>query len=1024
MFRPWFAGLAIALLMLVSWIVYHNIQANRIIHELEAKAYVFDKQAKERQLKLAQEAYDVYVKAWNTKGQADSLIQIGRQHLLNLDLEKSYDAIDKALDIYRHLGDRSGESHALRFIGNYYRSLARYDIATDYLHCAWLAALEAGDKEAELKAYSKIARSKFIQRSESIANLEFLITTSIDTEYLYPDAVLNMLFTTGYLSHVTRQTDRALFWYLRTIDLARQLNDLEMLARVSNNTAIILQTKGRFREALDHYGTALRLNIKLDNKRHAISYANLAKAHLMLGNYGETLRYLNLGWSAAQEMNLPRIQSTQKFMMGEYYATNGAHEEALRHYNHALDLIKPIEVLAQEATIMESMGRSLLELNKHEEALVYLSQASNLQSFRFKSISDNPVLMQSMGLAYASLDQENEALCYFEYALEGYEKNGSIKHKATVLELMGDIYVSQKRFEKAEITFYQALEINRQLGLLRGEGDTLARIAHLNAEKNDIDKALAETEAAIDIYSMVRVGIMEPRLRAAFRNSVQSLHELRIDLIMDQPSHPQQVKRGFEAGEQGRAQLLLENLQYNQGKSMDQSDQIKELNGKLKEKMVYRDVILKEGDLTDLDKVNQDIDALVAEISRTEAIESYNDLGIPKPASFEEIQGELLDEDTLLIDFALGEDMSWAWAVSHDHQIAYRLPGRADIETKTKEVYELLTARNTSVRFETKTEQFQRIRQTDQNYEKKALALSKLLFDPAIKMMGSKRLIIVPDGSLHHLPFSALPHPLHSNEPIMKRHAVMLSPSASTALMLKNRQRRPAEKMIALIADPVFNHEDPRLNGQDYAVSLNMSPHFRDVSFGELPRLPYTQFEARNILELFTQEQYFSAQGFEANIDFIKGRNLGEYKILHFATHGALNTRNPELSGLVLSRFDKSGNRREGFLTQNDIQSLQLNADLVVLSACSTALGKNLSGEGPLSLTQAFLLAGSSRVVASLWNVQDQATAFLITTFYKELIQNNQSPADALRLAKIRLFEEPKWRAPFYWGGFEAIGVW
>jgi CHAT domain-containing protein len=166
------------------------------------------------------------------------------------------------------------------------------------------------------------------------------------------------------------------------------------------------------------------------------------------------------------------------------------------------------------------------------------------------------------------------------------------------------------------------------------------------------------------------------------------------------------------------------------------------------------------------------------------------------------------------------------------------------------------------------------------------------------------------------------------------------------------------------------------------------------------------------------------AVDFDASRKTIFDAGLEDYRVLHFATHGFVSSRFPELSGLVLSLVDRNGDVQDGFLQAHEISGLKLRADLAVLSACRTALGQEIRGEGLVGLNRAFMMAGVPRVVASLWPVADRATAELMQRFYTALLKQHATTADALRQAQDSLRREPRWSAPFYWAGFTLQGEW
>jgi CHAT domain-containing protein len=240
--------------------------------------------------------------------------------------------------------------------------------------------------------------------------------------------------------------------------------------------------------------------------------------------------------------------------------------------------------------------------------------------------------------------------------------------------------------------------------------------------------------------------------------------------------------------------------------------------------------------------------------------------------------------------------------------------------------------------------------------------------------------------------------------------------------------RQPASKAVAVLADPVFSADDARVKpgGKAQAGEAKPSDLTRAVNDvrGELGRLLMTRDEAEAILSLTPRNGGFAALDFRSNRATATGDELSNYRIVHFATHGLLNSEHPELSGLALSLVDEQGRPQDGFLRLHDIFNLRLPAELVVLSACQTGLGKEVKGEGLVGLTRGFMYAGAARVVASLWRVDDAATAELMKRFYRRMLQDGMRPAAAMRAAQIEMWKKPQWQSPFYWGGFVLQGEW
>lgn len=254
-------------------------------------------------------------------------------------------------------------------------------------------------------------------------------------------------------------------------------------------------------------------------------------------------------------------------------------------------------------------------------------------------------------------------------------------------------------------------------------------------------------------------------------------------------------------------------------------------------------------------------------------------------------------------------------------------------------------------------------------------------------------------------------------------------PSVLAQLRRNSNSSKLKNKTIAVFADPVFDLDDSRIarksDGGLNVKNAALRGVLRDFKFGEtLPRLLSSRREARNISKFATDEKSLVRTDFDASLENIEDKSLKNYRILHFATHGLLNSSRPELSGLVLSLYDKNGVRKDGFLGLNDIYNLDLENDLIVLSACQTALGKDIRGEGLIGISRGFFYAGSSKVVASLWKVDDAATAEFMKLFYKNHLQKGMPASKALREAKIKMKKIPRYRSPFYWSAFTLLGDW
>lgn len=234
--------------------------------------------------------------------------------------------------------------------------------------------------------------------------------------------------------------------------------------------------------------------------------------------------------------------------------------------------------------------------------------------------------------------------------------------------------------------------------------------------------------------------------------------------------------------------------------------------------------------------------------------------------------------------------------------------------------------------------------------------------------------------------------------------------------------RRTAPLSVAVFADPVFRADDERVANVTARQASDPPRAASDVDLFNLPRLYFSRQEADAIHTLGggkTRE----ILGFDATRAEAEKPALGDYRVVHFATHALLDSKIPELSGLVLSMIDRQGRPQDGFLRLHEVYNLKLNADLVVLSACRTALGAEVQSEGLIGLTRGFMYAGAPQVLASLWSIRDNATTWFMTRFYEALIERHQTPEAALREAQLAMIKDSRWNQAYYWAAFTVQGA-
>jgi CHAT domain-containing protein len=569
-------------------------------------------------------------------------------------------------------------------------------------------------------------------------------------------------------------------------------------------------------------------------------------------------------------------------------------------------------------------------------------------------------------------------------------------------------------------------------------------------------------EALLEVESL-RINIKSQHLRASFFATVRNYHESNIDVLMK--LHKEKPSEGFDAlalqaSERSRARSLLELIsearaEIREGVAPALLERERSLQQLLAVK-TERQARLRGGRSApeELEFGEKEITGLTAEYEQVQAeirqgSPRYAALTQPRPLSLKQIQSTVLDDQTLMLEYSLGEERSYLWSVTPTSINTFELPKRAEVESAAKKVYGLLTARNRVVPNETPDQRQRRIDQADTEFASASAALSGMLLGPVASQLGTRRLLIVTEGLLQYLPFGALPvpnsrtsvggpanaRPGAASVPLAANSEVVTLPSASVLSVLRSETagRKPAPKVIAVLADPVFRREDPRLaasgtplpaDGERAAATDDVLRSASESGVQNFARLRFTRSEADEITRLAPDDRELKALDFDASRSAALDPRLAQYRIVHFATHGLVNNQHPELSGIVLSLVDRQGKPQNGFLRLYEIFNLKLGADLVVLSACQTAFGKDIRGEGLIGLTRGFMYAGTTRVVASLWLVDDRATSELMKRFYQGMLGEGLRPAAALRSAQLSLAKDKRWQSPYYWAAFTFQGEW
>jgi CHAT domain-containing protein len=630
------------------------------------------------------------------------------------------------------------------------------------------------------------------------------------------------------------------------------------------------------------------------------------------------------------------------------------------------------------------------------------------------------------------------ALQALQFALEIYVRAGNPMETARVQGLIGQVFEQQGQFARARQNYLKALETFTRISDPLNEATVyhlLGRLTLTNGKHKEAEDYLLRSIAITEKINRIS---SSRDLNIAFYGSIYDRYQTYVDCLMSKyrmtPTSDLLV-RAFETSETARARSLAEFLRtthtnFAPGLDPDLAQREKSIRQALWQKAEYRSQLLSKTKKTypteELKKVDLELSRLEAEHTQVskvinERYPAYRQITQPVTWDLRRIQEEVIkDDQTLLLEFSIGARKSYVWAVTRNNIKAYEIPAQEAITEAVKKVTELLV--------------LPPVGDAENKLAQASGELSQMVLSPVAAELNKQVVIVVADGALNYIPFQILPMP-SGNEPLVAKYDIVNAPSASILGELRHEaeRRQAATKLLAAFGDPVFHPTYLASNiensaGQRTEGVTRWRSALRDIELNRdsfdpsvIPPLFYAARELANLRELAGGGALVLSE-FAATRDRLLSTDLTQYAMLHLATHGFLDPRRPENSGLLLSTVNNQGQQVDGFIALQDIYELRAPVLMVVLSACQTALGKDVRGEGLIGITRGFMYAGASSVVASLWKVDDGATAELMRLFYGNMLQRGMRPAEALRAAQNSIRQKPQWRSPFYWGAFTLQG--
>ncbi len=824
-------------------------------------------------------------------------------------------------------------------------------------------------------------------------------------------------------------------------ELAEQEGLVYWQAYAVEQLATAFLRAGDSAKALTHFEkTALRFRLLPgEERRQAVGSLNAAILLLGTGQPDEAIQHLETAWPTFERQSFHRAMVLTLMRLGPAYLAKGRFQAALDHLHRAALHLEQIDPRGLDVKLKLEIGWSLLAVARPQEAFDSFREAIRLA----EGNDEEGLLIARSGLAHTALqlgklDQAAEAIDGalsmdpsgpFRIGLllargnllrqQGSEQKakGDLetaralaqnlddpKFLADVLLSQGYMEIQSGRAQVALEMLEQAQKLYDELGHLSGSASSRARLAEALKALDRPEEAWTAIESALQKVETLRDSSSRRDHRLGFWSSFrQDYFVMARDIALELGD----LHRAFQVDEARRARELLDSLRY-KGRSTLELQRLGDREQELEREL--RVLVAAGGEAASAAALRPKMDELnrlAAERERRRAKGPWQDLDIAA------LHREL-DSSTILLVYSLSDTtQSLVWTVTEEKLEVFPLSPALSIRQ------EIFGFQKSILNFS------QRGRQLSAS---RAKALSEMLLAPVPNLGDFHRWVIVGELELQQLPFAALPAP-GSAAPAVENHELVYFPSVSALMELRSQNRvRSTQPRIAAFVDPVFSTNDDRLletkigsredsEGGDHGRKKALLP--RGVV---LDRLPKSADEGRYLVSLQPDEEALLLSGFAANRTAFEQLDSNQFDILHFATHALPHDR-PEMSALVFSMVGPEGETLDGLVTAVEISRRYMPLDLVVLSACETALGQSINGEGTLSLAWSFLNAGSARVMSSLWQVDDRLTAELMKTFYKEQLENGRTPAEALRQAQLEMKAKPE--ATIYsWAGFILQGDW
>lgn len=778
--------------------------------------------------------------------------------------------------------------------------------------------------------------------------------------------------------------------------------------------------KSEYHKALNSSEKLLKISQQKNDLEMATqALLGIGGFYFMAGNFEKSLMYLNRSLNIASEIGAGRRVGMALNNIGAVYATLGNKEKAREYFTESLSLLRKTEAYRTEIRTIYNIGLINKDLKNYQDAFIFLKQALKLSNERGYKV-EKCMIVTGLAETYIQIEDLDSALSSYKKALLIAEELDNKEEQGYILKKLGDLYFKLEDNDQSFSQYSKALDIGSRIEHAQIIWEAHTGLGALFQKTNDIQKAIYHFSKAVAIYDSIRVNLNIESLIGGFLEDKYEVYPSIIKLLAQQ----RRYHEAFQYTEQYKARTLLKIMA--KGRFLISEllpDSIRfsliEIRNQLADAHFELSNELSKGDRDKEKIIKLDQQVTTLELQKSSIIKSvkenyssYYKITSSDPISLDILQTKILKPGQVLLEFVVGAKGISTFAISPDTLI-YRY-----ISTTREELKQMLVSLSPI---------FQIVTSSDKNYivspeqadfsVQPAFELYNTLVKPFEKLINdADELIIAPDDLLHYLPFEALitdtshiqyRYDFEHAEFLIEKICTSYIQSASLLDPQLQVKRKPSKILIAF-GNPI---SDQKAQQSKAANSADRQNQF-------LP-LPNSEEEVNRIGQLFNGKPLIYT-GNNATEKRFK-ENAGQSQIIHVASHFEVNDYDPLYSKIVFSRADKSN--EDGYLQTYEVFNMHLNADLVVLSACNTALGKLNKGEGLIGISRAFMYAGVPGMLVSLWNVEDETTSLIMRNFYK-YIKKGFTKNKALQLAKLDFMKnsDRNKKDPFFWAPFILIG--